>query len=111
MSELRDIVVEPVNLVHEVLQVKHDGYRLIQICATRVGDQYELIYSFGLGYDVLRLRVYLPLEEELVSISNIYAPAFIYENEMHDLFGVKIKLISIDYQGNLYRTAKKTPFK
>ena len=36
--------------------------------------------------------------------------AFLYENEIHDLFGVVITHISIDYQGTLYRTAISTPF-
>ena len=36
--------------------------------------------------------------------------AFLYENEIHDLFGVVVKNINIDYGGTLYRTAIKTPF-
>ena len=46
-----------------------------------------------------------------MSVSNIFEPAFLYENEMHDLFGIKINLIKIDYNGTLYKTAKETPFK
>jgi ech hydrogenase subunit D len=40
----------------------------------------------------------------------IYPNAFLYENEIHDLFGVAIKNINIDYRGTLYRTAIKVPF-
>ena len=40
----------------------------------------------------------------------IYPNAFLYENEIHDLFGVVIKNINIDYRGTLYRTAIKVPF-
>ncbi len=40
----------------------------------------------------------------------IYPNAFLYENEIHDLFGVVVKNITIDYRGTLYRTAIKTPF-
>jgi ech hydrogenase subunit D len=29
---------------------------------------------------------------------------------MHDLFGVEIKNIAIDYSGTFYRTSVKTPF-
>ena len=40
----------------------------------------------------------------------IYPGAFLYENEIHDLFGVAITHIAIDYRGTLYRTALSTPF-
>ncbi|MBS4917269.1 MAG: hypothetical protein KHZ93_06810 [Clostridiales bacterium] len=46
-----------------------------------------------------------------MSISNIYEPAFLYENEITDLFGVPIQLISPDYKGKLYRIEQQTPFK
>ena len=45
-----------------------------------------------------------------MSISNIYGPAFLYENEITDLFGVPIQLISPDYKGKLYRIEQPTPF-
>jgi ech hydrogenase subunit D len=40
----------------------------------------------------------------------IYPNAFLYENEIHDLFGVGITHIAVDYRGTLYRTALGTPF-
>ena len=46
-----------------------------------------------------------------MSISDIYEPAFIYENEITALFDLNIKMISLDYHGNLYRLNNKTPFK
>jgi hypothetical protein len=49
-------------------------------------------------------------EEEIQSISVIYPNAFLYENEIHDLFGLTIKNMTIDYHGTLYRTAIKVPF-
>ena len=49
-------------------------------------------------------------DEEVPSISVIYPSAFLYENEIHDLFGVIITNIAVDYQGTLYRTALSTPF-
>lgn len=103
--------IGPGSLVPEVLKVKHDGYRLVQICATRTDEGYELTYSFAKDYEFSHLRVNTNETTEIMSISNIYSPAFLYENEIHDLFGVPIKFITVDYKGNLYRTEKKTPFK
>jgi ech hydrogenase subunit D len=107
--EYMDISLEC--LVQEVLKVKHDGYRLVQISATRTDDGFELLYSFGLEHKLLCLRINVQENSEVMSISDIYSPAFLYENEIHDLFGVQIKLITIDYNGNFYRMNKATPFK
>ncbi len=99
------------SLVPKVLQFKHEGYRLVQISCTRLPEDYEITYSFAKDYELINLRLVIDENTEIISISDIYEPAFLYENEIHDLFGVKINLISLDYQGNLYRTAEKTPFK
>jgi ech hydrogenase subunit D len=48
--------------------------------------------------------------EEVQSITCIYWNAFLYENEIHDLFGIPITNIAIDYRGTLYRTRIPTPF-
>jgi len=111
MTEAKLISIEPGELVPHALQFRHDGYRLLQICSTRIEGGYELSYSFAKGYEMVNLRLSLREEEEITSISDIFEPAFLYENEIVDLFGAKITLISLDYKGNLYRLAKKTPFK
>jgi hypothetical protein len=46
----------------------------------------------------------------LESVSSIYPYAYLYENEMKDLFGIQIQNINLDFAGKLYRTAVKTPF-
>ncbi len=111
MTDGQMISIGPGDLVPGVLQMKHDGYRLVQICATRTKTGYELDYSFAKEYTLVDMRLEIAEDTEIMSISNIFEPAFLYENEIVDLFGVKINLISIDYKGNLYRIEKKTPFK
>jgi ech hydrogenase subunit D len=34
----------------------------------------------------------------------------LYENEIHDLFGVPVDGLTIDFKGNFYKTAVKYPF-
>lgn len=111
MTDGQIISIGPGDLVPETLQIRHDGYRLVQICATRTKTGFELNYSFAKEYDLVNLRLEIAENTEVMSISNIFEPAFLYENEIVDLFGVKIKLITLDYKGNLYRIEKKTPFK
>ncbi len=105
------ISIGPGDLVSGALQMKHDGYRLVQICAIRTKTGFELYYSFAKEYNLVNMHLEIAEDTEITSISNIFEPAFLYENEIVDLFGVKIKLITLDYKGNLYRIEKKTPFK
>jgi ech hydrogenase subunit D len=97
-------------LVGMVAQLFAEGYRLVQIGCTTLPSAYELNYSFDKGYRFKNLRITAAAGEEVPSISVIYPNAFLYENEIHDLFGVVIKNINIDYRGTLYRTTIKTPF-
>ena len=103
--------VNPENVIDESQKLKFAGYHLMQQCATRVPDAFELIYTFGKDLEVKQLKITLPEENEISSITSIFPCAFIYENEMHDLFGIQIKMINIDFEGKLYRTAIDAPFK
>jgi ech hydrogenase subunit D len=116
MSEVNPATVEMRNiekqdLLNEMTRLKNDGYRLAQMCSTKVEDGYEMTYTFGKGYGLLHLRFLVAPGDKVDSISHIFPAAFFYENEIHDLFGVPIEFMTIDYHGGLYRTAEKTPFK
>jgi ech hydrogenase subunit D len=91
------------------LQLKDEGYRLVQICATKVNG-FELSYSFDKDHVMTNYRMTIAEEEEIMSISNIFFPAFLYENEMKDLFGIKITNLVVDFKGNLYKLSEKTPW-
>lgn len=105
------ITVNPETVIDETQKLKFQGYHIMQICATRIPEAYEIIYSFGKDLEMKHFKVTLPEDKEISSITSIYPCAFIYENEMHDLFGVQVKMINIDFEGKLYRTAIETPFK
>lgn len=105
------IEIDRKDLLSGAMHLKTDGYRIVQICAVTLADHYELSYSFARGYEMVNLRFSVQDDEEIASISDIFTPAFLYENEIRDLFGVNIQMISLDYEGNLYRIEKKTPFK
>ena len=103
--------VEPESRITEVLKLKNRDYRLIQICAENAGDGFDVTYSFGKEYKMVGLRLSIMPDDEIVSISDIYAPAYLYENEMHDLFGITVKMMSMDYHGNLYRIKNRAPYR
>jgi ech hydrogenase subunit D len=97
-------------IIGKVAELFAEGYRLVQIGCSTLPGGYELNYSFDKDYRFKNLRFTALPGEEVPSISVIYPNAFLYENEIHDLFGVPVKNIAIDYRGTLYRTAIPTPF-
>jgi ech hydrogenase subunit D len=111
MSEVQELItLDKSDLVGMVAQLFSEGYRLVQIGCSTLAAGYELNYSFDKDYRFKNLRVTVVPDEEVPSVSVIYPNAFLYENEIHDLFGVPVKNITIDYGGTLYKTAIKTPF-
>ena len=64
--------------------------------------------------DVPQIMRLLSLDEnfrekiQTISCRTLYR--FLYENEIHDLFGMRFDGINIDYGGNFYRIAATAPF-
>ena len=98
-------------LLEKVGEMRKQAYRLVQISATRLPDQLELTYSFDLDGRLVNFRLHIPDSNLRVpSISSIYWCAFLYENEMHDLFNLVVDGMAVDFHGTLYKTAVKFPF-
>ncbi len=108
-NTIREIDVN--ELLEQVMRQKNDGRRLSQACAAYVNEKYELSYSFAdddtYGYETL--RVVIDTDTIVPSITDIMPQALFYENEMKELFGVKIEMISLDYHDKLYRIEQETP--
>ena len=73
-----DKLLEYANRMHD------ENYRLVQMCATRIGDRIVLDYSFGRGYEFVNLKSEIEADTEISSISRVFPSAFLYENEMHE---------------------------
>lgn len=97
------------DLLAEILKIKNDGYRLVAVTCTNK-DGMELTYSFDKDHELLNLRILTDTETELPSISIIYPYSFLYENEIKELFGLKIIGITPDFNDSLYKIPVKTPF-
>jgi ech hydrogenase subunit D len=110
-------------LLGRVQKMRTEGWRLVHAACTRLVADQEVSYCFdrdGQSLDspdaaslhgMHTLRVRIPMvEPELPSISAFYWPAFLYENEMHDLFGIAVKGMALDFQGHLYTTMVPTPY-
>lgn len=98
-------------LYRSLLEAQRAGYRLTQICATAFEGYNELIYSVSKDYDFENYKVIVPHDVEITTVSDFFPSAMLYENEMKELYGVKVKSINVDYNNRFYRIAKETPFK
>lgn len=98
-------------LYETLLDKSNNGYRLAQICAVSYEGYNEVIYSVAKEYELENYKIELPLDEEIKSFSNIFPAANLYENEIKELWGVKVVGIAVDYNNNFYRIEKDTPFK
>jgi ech hydrogenase subunit D len=104
------IRVEAGQLVEQVQTLRQQGYRLVQIDCVR-GEDFELNYSLGKDLSLLTLRVTLSGGSPRIrSLSGVYGSAALYENELHDLFGVQVEGLNPDYRGSFYRTRVKIPY-
>jgi ech hydrogenase subunit D len=114
MSSAADQMFETIpvqSLLEKVGEMRQKNYRLVQIGATRLPEHVELTYSFGRENRLVNLRFQVPAAgTRLPSISSIYWCAFLYENELHDLFNVQVDGMAVDFHGHLYETSVKFPF-
>ena len=108
--ETEFISIQLMELLHRVSDLKEQGSRLVQICCSKHGEALELDYSFDLNYRLVDLKISVMPEDEIDSISAIFPQAFLYENEIESLFGLKVKHMSVDFGGKLYQMAKQKPF-
>jgi ech hydrogenase subunit D len=115
-KEVQEIIeIEPSKLLSEVDQLRSAAWRLVQILCIGQQGGAELSYSFGTdgerGLRMRSLRFTVSEGTNVPSITALYPAAFLYENEIRDLFGVAIERIAGDWMGKVYDVAKDTPFK
>ncbi|MDD5130953.1 MAG: NADH-quinone oxidoreductase subunit C [Candidatus Omnitrophica bacterium] len=111
IEEQKLIDIEVKDLLSQAGDLCKSGYRLVQIGCTKLPETLEVNYSFDKDYKFINLKVKLnDLTVALPSLSGIFWSAFLYENEIHDLFGIKFTEMAVDYKGNFYRTAVKRGF-
>ena len=89
---------------------KDGGWRFVQLLAVNTEDGIDLIYSF-MKDNLLENHEIKGLQKgtSVPSITDRFLEAFVFENETHDLFGVDVQGIAIDFGGNFYALAQKEP--
>lgn len=98
--------------LYKIMDKKYnDGYRLAQILSVAYEEYNEVIYSVAKEYEMENYKINLPIDEEIKSFSDIFPAATLYENEIKELWGVKVVGMALDYHNKFYRIEKETPFK
>ncbi len=111
-------------LLSHVQALKGVGARFVQMHAERNVDDgtYRLVYTFinvhaaqehiaqDGSYAIENLVVEgIDRYQEIPSISSYYPAVFPFENEVHDLFGLAITDIQIDFKGFFYQVSTAEP--
>lgn len=88
---------------------RDEGWRYVQTLAVLTEEGVDLVYSFMKCGHLDNRVVSIARDAEVPSITDVFLAAFVFENEIHDLFGVDIRDIAIDFEGNFYRLANEAP--
>ncbi|MBR2834416.1 MAG: NADH-quinone oxidoreductase subunit C [Coriobacteriales bacterium] len=112
MSPLEIINTPTSELLERASALKTYGMRFAQCHAQHAADnRFDLTYSFveDATGRIVSLRLNIDPQESVPSVSEIFPCAFVFENEMHDLYGVHVTGISIDFQGGFYHVHYPQP--
>ena len=99
-------------LLTRVQTLKHEGMRFVQMCAETTEQGIDLLYTFydETAQNALNLCVYgIDESSRVPSIQGLYFAAFSYENETHDLYGVRFVNMKLDFGGHFFNLATSEP--
>lgn len=99
-------------LLTRVQTLKHEGVRFVQMCAETTEQGIDLLYTFydETAQNALNLCVYgIDESSRVPSIQGLYFAAFSYENETHDLYGVRFVNMKLDFGGHFFNLATSEP--
>jgi len=89
---------------------KDEGARFINLHAATVADGFVLTYTFTGNETVTdNYQVHVTADDVVPAISPLFLAAFVFENEVHDLFGINIEGIAVDFKGDFYQISIETP--
>ena len=84
---------------------KAEGARFVQMLCVNTEEGIDLVYGVLTNHEIKGVKK----GTTVPSVTDQFLAAFVFENEAHDLFGVDIEGIAIDFGGNFYALAQKEP--
>jgi ech hydrogenase subunit D len=97
------ISISPDQVVGACARMKAEGYRFVTMSCTALDqDAFDILYHFDKALQIVHLRLSISKDSPLPSISAVYFSAFLVENEIQDLFGLRFAGLALDYNRTLY---------
>ena len=106
------VAITPDTLLGEVAKARVDGYRLVTLSCIEVDENtVDIFYHFDKDLIMKHYRLTVPKSAAVHSISPVYFAAFLVENEIQDLFGIRFSGLAVDYEGTFYleEEVRRTP--
>lgn len=91
---------------------QQQGWRYVQTLAVNKDDGVDLVYAYmdmATGKLVNLVVSDVAHGATVSSITEAFFEAFVFENEIHDLFGITFDGLALDFNGNFYRLASDKP--
>jgi Ni,Fe-hydrogenase III component G len=107
IAEAEDVTLD--ELLTRVKSAVEARQRFITATCIDCDETFQVLYHFADGLRIVSLRLTVPRDAEVPSISGVVFPAFLVENEIRELFGLNITGIAIDYGGRLLLTEDSPP--
>lgn len=101
MENIRQIAKS--DIVNEGKKLMNAGSKLVTAVCCDLDEKLEVTYFFSSdrGVDMTGLRFTVGKDEEVQSLSGVTISSVLIENEMQELFGLKVKGLAIDYGGHM----------
>ncbi len=101
MENIKEITKD--NIVSEGKKLLDAGAKFVTAVCNDLDEKLEVSYIFSnnRGVDMTLLRYAVGKDEEVPSLTGITLSTLLIENEMKELFGLKVKDLAIDYGGHL----------
>jgi ech hydrogenase subunit D len=90
-------------VVGQAARIKVEGYRFVTMSCTVLDEnRMDILYHFDKDLELRHFRLTIVKNTTVPSISPVYLAAFLVENEIQDLFGVRFSGLALDYGQTLY---------
>lgn len=95
--------ITPDQVVGACARMKAEGYRFVTMTCTAIDkNSFEILYHFDKNLDLSTLRLTTTKDSPVHSITAVYFAAFLVENEIQDLFGLRFPGLALDYNRTLF---------
>jgi ech hydrogenase subunit D len=102
--EIPRVEIEASQLREKCQECIDQGMRFITSTCLDREDHFEIYYHFDHKLEEVNLHFTIAKGESIPTVTDIVKCAFLAENEIQDMFGIKVEGLQIDYAGKFLVT-------